>query len=124
MARMQRWKEKERKKGLTEPPLVSSDPSRRSVLLSLLESSLLRDLSVSIPDGLSSVEKLLLSSSGGRDVEILSCERGTNQTKDERGGGREGGKFESARALQRKLLLTSFKLGSSRRDSVVYDGKK
>lgn len=64
--------EEGRKKRLTEPPLVSSHSTRRSVLLPLLKGSGLCDLSVSISDGLSSVEKLLLPRTSGGNVEVLS----------------------------------------------------
>lgn len=59
----------------TKPPLVSPDTTVRSILLALLEGSSLGNLSVSIPNGLASVEKLLLASTGSVDVEVLSCRR-------------------------------------------------
>jgi hypothetical protein len=56
----------------TEPALVSSNPSVGCVLFALLEGGGLCDLAVPISDGLASVEKLLLTSAGGVDVEVLT----------------------------------------------------
>jgi hypothetical protein len=69
---MSRWKEAET---LTEPPSIGLNSSWLDILLSLLESSSLDNLSIRIPDSLSSVEHLDLGRLLCISVEILSYSR-------------------------------------------------